>query len=264
MHPNLYMISILISILTAAAQWQCQSDVAPRTHSSAAANMETAAAPAATAPQVTEAYLLGKFDPAQHPDFVAVGTPYSDRAGMSMRREAFEAYKNMYAAAKKAGISLKIISSTRTFAQQKSIWEGKWKRFAAEAPAPEARALKILEYSSMPSSSRHHWGTDIDLNDLNNPAFEPGGKYAKVYEWLKEHAHEYGYCQPYTAKGTQRLNGYNEERWHWSYTPLSAPFLTQYKAQITDDHIQGFEGSETAKTIQVVKNYVGGINQACQ
>lgn len=209
---------------------------------------------------VSKDYLLGKFDPSKHPDFVAVGRPYTDKPGMMLRKEAFEAFQKMWESAKKDGISLKIISSTRTFNQQKSIWEGKWERFALQTPTPKNRALKILEYSSMPGSSRHHWGTDLDLNDLNNPSFEQRGKYQKVYEWLSAHAHEYGFGQPYSAG---RPNGYHEEKWHWSYTPLSKAFLAQYKANIRDADIQGFQGADLAPEIGAIKHYVLGINPDC-
>jgi len=212
-------------------------------------------------PPVDTNYLLGKFDPAARPDFAAVGKPYADRAGMSLRREAFEAFQKMWKAAQREGVVLKIISSTRTFAQQKTIWEGKWARFAAEAPDPEARARKILEYSSMPGASRHHWGTDLDLNDLNNASFEAGGKHEKVYRWLSAHAHEYGFCQPYTAG---RPHGYKEEKWHWSYTPLSKPLLDQYEKTLTDASFSGFQGADVAARIQVVKHYALGINAACR
>ena len=208
---------ILLTILIACGNAETpasQTSIVP-----ASARPKQDSIPAASV--VSKEYLLGKFNPAQHPDFVSVGVPFTDKPGMMMRKEAFEAFKKMSESARSAGISLKIISSTRNFEQQKSIWEGKWSRFAKEAPAPKDRALKILEYSSMPGSSRHHWGTDIDLNDLNNPSFERGGKYEKVYEWLAAHAHEFGFCQPYTPG---RPHGYHEEKWHWSYTPLSKPF----------------------------------------
>lgn len=209
---------------------------------------------------VSKDYLLGKFDPATHPDFVVVVKPYSDKPGMMLRKEAFEAFQHMWEDARKDGITLRIISSTRTFEQQKNIWEGKWTRFAGEAPAPLDRARKILEYSSMPGSSRHHWGTDIDLNDLNNPSFEAGGAYEKVYTWLVAHAHEYGFCQPYTPG---RTHGYREEKWHWSYTPLSKPFLQQYQRTITNADIQGFQGAQLASEVGAVEHYVLGIGEAC-
>jgi LAS superfamily LD-carboxypeptidase LdcB len=217
--------------------------------------------PTGQPPSVDADYLLGKFNPAEHPDFVAVGKPYASKPGMMLRKEAFEAFQKMWQAAKAEGIVLDVISSTRNFQRQKEIWEGKWQRFAKETPDPKARALRILEYSSMPGSSRHHWGTDMDLNDLNNAAFEPGGKHEKLYQWLLQNAHQYGFCQPYTAG---RPHGYQEEKWHWTYTPLSKGYLEAYQAKISEKDIQGFKGAELAPEIGIVAHYVLGINAACK
>lgn len=249
---------LAVSLLSAAMGWGCRNDVPAQIPVASTLARNADSIPAM---QVNAEYLLGKFDPAAHPDFVVVGRPYSDKTGMLLRKEAFEAFGKMYEAAEKEGIVLKIISSTRNFGRQKEIWEAKWERFAKDAPAARDRALKILEYSSMPGSSRHHWGTDIDLNDLNNPSFEKGGKYEKAYHWLVAHAHEYGFCQPYTA---DRSSGYREEKWHWSYTPLSKPLLEQYRKSLTDADIAGFKGAGTAAEISIVKNYVLGINPACK
>lgn len=232
----------------------CQSG---SSHPEPPATPQPASAPQ---PAVNREYLLGKFDPAKNPDFTPVGAPYSDKPGMFLRKEAFQAFQAMWKAAKAEGITLKIISSTRTFGQQKAIWEGKWARFAKDVPGPRERALKILEFSSMPGSSRHHWGTDVDLNDLNNASFEAGGRYERVYLWLVAHAHEYGFCQPYTAG---RPAGYQEEKWHWSYLPLSAPLLESYRNTLSEADIEGFAGAETAREIGIVKNYVLGINADC-
>lgn len=238
----------------------CQSG-SPATPNATRADRPEMQPASAGLPGIDSNYLLGKFAPAANPDFAAVGQPYSDKPGMFLRKEALEAFEKMWQAAKKDGVVLKIISSTRTFDQQKSIWEAKWTRFAAEAPLPKDRALKILEYSSMPGSSRHHWGTDVDLNDLNNPTFQKGGKYEKVYNWLSAHAHEYGFCQPYTPG---RPTGYHEEKWHWSYTPISSKLLETYKKTLTEANISGFKGSETAVEIGIVRNYVMGVNTECQ
>ena len=249
-----------IAMLATLAVLACQNAPGP-------AAAQAPAAPAArrdTFPAGDLDYLMGKFDPATRPNFVKVGRPYTDKAGMMLRQEAFEAFERMWKAAQKDGISLKIISSTRTFEQQKGIWEGKWTRFAAETPEPDKRALRILEYSAMPGVSRHHWGTDIDLNDLNNPSFEGKGAHKKVYDWLVEHAHEYGFCQPYTALSEPHRTGYHEEKWHWSYTPLSRDFLNQYLNLVNDNMIAGFSGAELAPGLHIVENYAAGINTACK
>jgi zinc D-Ala-D-Ala carboxypeptidase len=206
---------------------------------------------------VTADYLMGKFDPYQHPDFVAIDKKYASKPDLCMRKEAYDAFVRMAKAAEKDSIKLIIISATRNFNYQKEIWEGKWKKLTD--PTAEARAKKILEYSAMPGASRHHWGTDVDLNNLTNPYFERnGGK--KIYEWLTKHAAEYGFCQPYTAG---RPTGYKEEKWHWTYMPLSKEFTSIAGKYIKNEMISGFSGSETAIKLDIVKNYILGINHAC-
>ena len=222
-------------------------------------------------PAFSVEYIMGKFDPAQHPDFVAVGKQYADQEGYFLRKETYENFVKMHDAALADGITLTIISATRNFAKQKSIWEGKWTgsrliengtNAAKKYPDPKTRALKILEYSSMPGSSRHHWGTDVDLNDLDNYTFEQGpGK--KVYDWMKKHAAEYGFCQPYSRKGESRTTGYNEEKWHWSYMPIAKKLTDLAARSMTDDMIGGFKGAETAVQIGIVEKYVLGVNPDC-
>jgi LAS superfamily LD-carboxypeptidase LdcB len=217
-------------------------------------------------------YLTGKFDPASHPDFVKVDPRYADGEGYYLRRDTYESFRKMWEAAKAAGIQLTIISATRNFERQKQIWEAKWTggrpiengaNAARKYPNPKTRALKILEYSSMPGTSRHHWGTDIDLNDLDNYTFEQG-KGKEVYDWLQQHAAEYGFCQPYSVKGEERPHGYNEEKWHWSYMPVSRQLTELASRRFRDQMISGFAGAETAIEIGVVEKYVLGINQACK
>ncbi|MFN4256180.1 MAG: M15 family metallopeptidase [Saprospiraceae bacterium] len=240
----------------------CQSDapqIAPT--KLAAASVEEPTKPAQ--PVADLAHLMGKFDPATDPDFVKIGKPYTDKPGMFLRKQAAEAFQKMADAARADGVTLKIISSTRPFEHQKNIWEGKWKKLAASHPNPTERALKILEFSSMPGTSRHHWGTDVDLNDLNNATFEAGGKGEKIYKWLTAHAHEFGFCQPYSPKNEARPHGYNEEKWHWSFMPISQKLLADYQKTVRNDMISGFAGAEQAVKIDAVGKYAGGISQAC-
>lgn len=235
------------------------------------AETETTPTPTKPAQEFSIEYIMGKFDPAQHPDFVVVDKKYADVEGYFLRKDTYESFAKMWEAAQADGIKLTIISATRNFNRQRAIWEGKWTgsrviengaNAAKKYPDPKTRALKILEYSSMPGSSRHHWGTDIDLNDLDNYTFEQGpGK--KVYEWMVSHAHEYGFCQPYSPKDDARPNGYNEEKWHWSYMPVAKKLTDLAARSMTDDMIGGFKGAETAVEIKVVERYVLGINQNC-
>ncbi len=216
-------------------------------------------------------YCMGRFEPKSHSDFKLIPIKYADREGMYLRKDVFEAFEKMFEASKKDGIKLQIRSATRNFNYQKGIWERKWTgatvlsdgtNVAKDLNSPKEKALKILEYSSMPGTSRHHWGTDIDLNSFSNSYFEKGeGKL--LYDWMLKHAHSYGFCQPYTAKGPSRPNGYNEEKWHWSYMPIAKLLTTHAKTDLEDRMIEGFKGAKTAVEIGVIEKYVLGINEAC-
>ncbi|HLU93456.1 MAG TPA: M15 family metallopeptidase [Membranihabitans sp.] len=213
-------------------------------------------------------YLMGHFEPSDDTVFTEVQIQHADRPGMYLRKDTYAAFKAMDSAARVEGVELQIRSATRNFESQKSIWERKWtgktpvengEKLNETTPDPVQRALKILRYSSMPGSSRHHWGTDIDMNNFSNRFFEHG-EGLKIYTWLEENASTYGFRQPYTARDSLRPNGYNEEKWHWSFYPVS-DVLTEYASRhLKDSMITGFLGAETATEIQIVEKYVLGIN----
>ena len=219
----------------------------------------------------TKDELIGKVSPASHPDFTKIEAKYTTKSNIYLRKDAYEAFKEMHAAAAEAGIDLTIISAARPFGHQKSIWEAKWtgtrkvggKDLSQAMPNGKDRALEILKFSSMPGTSRHHWGTDIDLNNLENSWFE-SGEGLKIYDWLRDNALVYGYCQTYTPKGADRPHGYEEEKWHWSYLPISMDMVQQYQEFLNDTDIAGFKGAETATEIGIVEKYVLGINPSCK
>jgi LAS superfamily LD-carboxypeptidase LdcB len=201
-------------------------------------------------------YVLGKFDYTKNLAFSVVPKEISSKK-IYIRKEVLTAFLKMEQTAKKTGVSLKIISGTRNFAHQKRIWNYKWNEKYKNIP-PLKRATKILEFSSMPSTSRHHWGTDIDLINLNNSYFSYG-KGLKQYNWLIKNASKFGFYQVYTSKKNGRT-GYNEEKWHWTYLPLSSIYLNFYNQKITIKDITGFKGAEFVNELQIINNYVNGIN----
>ncbi|MEZ4799504.1 MAG: M15 family metallopeptidase [Flavobacteriales bacterium] len=207
--------------------------------------------------EITKEALLGKINPAKDSTFSKIPSAHTSKENIYLKTEALNAFIKMSAAAKKEGINLTIISATRTFDQQKAIWERKWKRAEYQGWTDEQKALDIMKFSSMPGTSRHHWGTDIDMNSLENKYFESGAG-LKMYQWLCAHAAEYGFYQTYTSKEKGRT-GYNEEKWHWSYVPISGPYLESYKKKISYNDINGFSGSSAAALVKAIDNYVLGI-----
>lgn len=199
----------------------------------------------------TDDQLQGKIDPQDDPDFVPVPRRYRVKPGITLRREALDAFLRMARALREArlgrGIGLYVTSATRTYRDQKVIWERKWRQLGrrrAYRRDRRARALAVLRYSSMPGASRHHWGTEIDIayrrwcgrRCFDNSAFRRGPG-ARLYRWLVANAPRFGFCQPYRGSPRERArgrygHGHAEERWHWSYAPLARRYLAAYRARI--------------------------------
>lgn len=199
-------------------------------------------------------YLMGKFDYKSDPSFGIVPSIYTFKT-IFLKKVVLDSFIEMADEAKKSEINLKIISGTRNFFEQKVIWERKWNSLSGLTDIEKAK--KILEFSSMPSTSRHHWGTEIDINNLNNSYFSKG-QGLKEYTWLVENADKFGFFQPYTSKNNGRT-GYNEEKWHWSFKPISYECLKVFKNSISHEDINDFLGHDTAPKIDVISNYVDGI-----
>ncbi len=156
---------------------------------------------------------------------------------INLREAAHDAFVEMKKAALGDGIVIKVVSSYRNFARQEGIWERKFIKYTDEQHMKPIEAIdKIIEYSTIPGTSRHHWGTDIDLVDgskkvsgdvLVPSKFEAGGPYENFKRWMDEHSKKFDFHLVYTNDAKRK--GFKYEPWHYSYAPISIPMLTQFR-----------------------------------
>lgn len=159
--------------------------------------------------------------------------------GINLREAAHDAFVAMKKAAYSDGIDIKVISSYRNFYRQAGIWERKFIRYTDQDGMEPLPAIdKIIEYSTIPGTSRHHWGTDIDIVDgyrkvegdvLVPSKFGAGEPYEDFKKWMDENSKKFDFCLVYTDKPGRR--GFKYEPWHYSYAPLSIPMLTEFRSK---------------------------------
>ncbi len=173
--------------------------------------------------------------------------------GASIHKEAVNSFLELRKEAGNHGFNLHIHSGFRSFEDQLSIWNRKAR---GELPVLNSDAIpidinsltdkelsfSILRWSALPGASRHHWGTDIDIYDLNakpeNYDIElipeevnQEGIFGPLHDWLDIKINEksaYGFFRPYNMD----RNGVVQERWHLSYSPVSIPFLEQFSIDV--------------------------------
>lgn len=155
--------------------------------------------------------------------------------GFQLLPEVAKSYDLMKKEALKDGIKIKMVSSFRSFSHQKKIWNFKFKKNNSIGFSISENILKIIEYSTIPGTSRHHWGTDIDIIDDNikpvgdvllTEKFYGTGPYVKLKKWLDKNSERFGFYLVYTKNIGRK--GFKHEPWHYSYKPISINILKDF------------------------------------
>lgn len=137
-------------------------------------------------------------------DIVEVSNWYA-YGTMSIRSEVYDAFKEMFNAAKEDGITLIINSGYRTYEYQNEVYE-QYKDANGEEYADS--------YAARPDFSEHQTGLALDVITYGTSGEE--FENTDAYKWLQEHANEYGFILRY-PKGKEDITGYSYESWHYRY-----------------------------------------------
>lgn len=173
--------------------------------------------------------------------------------GHRLQAAAAEAFLALQADARSAGFDLAVASSFRSYDRQLLIWNGKasgrrrvhddaGRDVAMGALSAAGQLRAILRYSAIPGTSRHHWGTDLDVYDaaavtadyqvqLSPQEVAAGGVFDPLHQWLDERmaaAESRGFYRPYARD----RGGTAPERWHLSYAPLASLCEQQLTAKL--------------------------------
>lgn len=194
---------------------------------------------------------------------------------INLRKEACEAYLKMRDAAKADGIDIKIVSSFRNFERQKAIFERKYERYTEEEGLAPLEAIdKIILYSTIPGTSRHHWGTDIDIIQDHVPVegdvlvpekFGQDGPFEELKTWMDANSEDFGFYLVYTDNPKRR--GFKYEPWHYSYAPIAIPMLTEFRkknimALLQEENFAGVEHMTTGFINSYIRDNILDINPA--
>jgi LAS superfamily LD-carboxypeptidase LdcB len=211
-------------------------------------------------------------------------------------QEPAEALESMSRAALADGVDVWARSGYRSLSQQRYLWNRKYRgqdtvrgddgsRLTLTRDHSAAEKVRlILSYTAFPGTSRHHWGTDVDmaqtfadgcadllLQDGLVPV-APAGSDVPVAP--AEPAPSEGQAEPGAAQKVERdedgclpaqrwlaarahefgwylvydvaRGGFQPEPWHWSYLPFAVPALTRYVAEVEPELLRdrGVDGDE--------------------
>jgi LAS superfamily LD-carboxypeptidase LdcB len=174
-----------------------------------------------------------------------ISSKATDAGAPQIHRGVTEAFESLCRDARNAGFDIQVVSGYRSFERQLKIWNAKAsgqrvllneQGAAMDYAAMDQQALlhAIMRWSALPGTSRHHWGTDIDIYDalavpsayqvqLSPQEVNQGGVFDALHCWLDQRiqtGESHGFFRPYEYD----RGGVAPERWHLSYAPLAGRY----------------------------------------
>jgi D-alanyl-D-alanine carboxypeptidase len=146
--------------------------------------------------------------------------------GRMVREIILDDLLEMFDAAKVDGYELIVLSAFRSYLYQEEVYLNYVDKSGQE---------KADTFSARPGHSEHQTGLCVDLVKKNNGGL--GGFVGSVEaEWVKEHAHEYGFVITYPEHKIE-ITRYMHEPWHIRYVGRElALYLHQFDLTLDEYH----------------------------
>ena len=150
------------------------------------------------------------------PDLVPLNLPSDSPA--QLRKAAAAALAQLFAAAQKQGLQLRVTSGYRSYDEQAALYKS---YLATKSGA--------VDLSAPPGHSEHQTGLAADINPRGATPV------AAAYAWLAAHGPEFGFILRYPA-GKEQATGYQHEAWHFRYVGVALAQNIAHSSQVMEEY----------------------------
>ncbi len=158
-------------------------------------------------------------------------SPLIEGSSITVDERIVEKYRQMYDAAKKDDCILTPYSGYHSYSLQKSSYTRKVNFYINQGLAQEEAESKASLSVQPAGCSEHNAGLAVDIVS----ASEDFAK-TKEYQWLSDHAQEYGFILRYPADKT-KITGMDYEPWHWRYVGEEAAQKMKDKNECLEEYL---------------------------
>ncbi len=153
-----------------------------------------------------------------------------DNSSLTLRKEANEAYTQLYNDASRQGIELYSISAYRTFGTQDTYWNNMVNVFGIEYAS---------KYSAYPGRSEHQLGLAIDVSyKTTGDRLNESVADSEIGQFLRKEGYKYGFVIRY-PESKEEITNYGYEPWHIRYVGVELA-TKLYEDNLTLEEYYGF------------------------
>lgn len=159
------------------------------------------------------------------------------RNGQKVDKRIYPELQAMFDACRKAGRTPLVISSYRTYDDQKAMLVKKYNKFKDQGYSHEDAQIEALKWAAYPGYSEHQLGLAIDVGTSNSEKCSKD----RVWAWLKEHCAEYGFIWRYSEEKSA-ITGIANEPWHFRYVGVEAATYIMENNLCLEEYMEQFYG----------------------
>lgn len=165
------------------------------------------------------------------PDNYRIETTTLDN-GEQVDSRIYPALQQMFDAMRAEGIYPVVASGYRTAEEQQQILEEKIRSYRAEGDSESQARQKALEWVALPGTSEHQTGLAVDINadGVHSAGYQ-------VYDWLAQHADQYGFVKRY-PEDKVNITGISNEPWHYRYVGQAAAQAMRQQNLCLEEYLQ--------------------------
>lgn len=144
-----------------------------------------------------------------------------------LRKEAYEAYTQLYNDANKEGYTILLNSAYRSYKTQQKLYQEILNKYGG---------LYAKEHVAQPGTSEHQTGLGVDFTsqsvvDKKRLVFGD----TKEYQWVVKNCYKYGFILRY-REGTSKITGISHEPWHFRYVGKQAAKIIHEKGYTLEEY----------------------------
>ncbi len=131
-------------------------------------------------------------------------------------RAAYQPLKDMFAAAKEAGVPLQLVSAYRSIYLQDKLFTRSVNTYMNQGLSEQDAINKANRERTFSGTSEHNTGLGFDILQQGNFTLSTTFENSAQFKWLMENAENYGFILRY-AKDKTDITGIMYEPWHFRY-----------------------------------------------
>lgn len=157
--------------------------------------------------------------------------------GQKVDSRMYPYLKEMFGAAEQDGVYMEVVSGYRTKEKQQSLMNEKILFYISNGYSYSESKKLAEKWVALEGTSEHQLGLAVDINQ------DPSKCSAdKVYNWLLENAHKYGFIKRYPAEKIEITKIANEP-WHYRYVGEKAAKEMLEKNMCLEEYVEFLENN---------------------